>query len=62
MLTVAVSAQNNSDKTNVATYATAQADFYNVNSKAYPLYINDCKIASTFGTVRDGCCEAGNIC
>ncbi len=52
-LTVAVSAQNNSHKTNVATNATAQADFYNVNSKSYPLYINDGKIASTFGTAWD---------
>ena len=60
-LTVAVSAQNNSHKTNVATYATAQADFYNVNSKSYPLYINDGKIASTFGTAWDSWCMDGNL-
>lgn len=35
-LTVAVSAQGNSDESNVALQATAAADFYNIHSKSYP--------------------------
>lgn len=60
-LTVAVSAQGNSDESNVALQATAAADFYNIHSKSYPLYINDGKIASTFGTAWDSWCMDGNL-